>query len=521
MKRSLLIFVLILTVSAVAQDSGQQPKTIKDTAEYNAYVAASNTADPAQKCAAFDSYFSTYPNSIMKPEGYAQQLAACQAAGKGAKAVAVADLLLQIDANNINAIVVKVATLLAKPDIQGAGALSVRGLGLLPNLQKGDGETDAALQLRKNALAGIFNFAAGRAALENKDWANARKYLRAATELNPDDANNDFWLARAYLGEPKKDRSVEASINGLFFWARVVAMTAAANKQFSDGEDKVGSSFYKSFHGYANTGHVIAPGGICQFEIGPKVGTEKEKALLSKPQDIGTPCNDSIDGWEDVKLIAASNKLPPAGFTILVIPPPTNADLIKALLKKTAPEKMDVGSWIFIFGTGAQEADVKPLADDVWSKVVNKRIRFEGVVVSTEPLKDKDGNVVDLEKIIKDQQAKAAAAAKAGKAYKPEPLPDTTPQKIVMGVTLSDDGVTVNKNKEVEVSMLNPIKLPEVGVKYEMEATLRSRVENASDKVTPVTLVMNDGEPFGSSVPGPDKKTPTKPPVRRRSVAKK
>jgi hypothetical protein len=250
------------------------------------------------------------------------------------------------------------------------------------------------------------------------------------------------------------------------------------------------------------------------------VGTEKEKVMLPANQDGGKPCNDSSDGWDDVKKTAADNPLPPVGFTIKKVPPPTNVDLINAMLKKTAPEKMDVGSWIFIFGTGAQEASVKPLADEVWGKVLNKRIRFEGVVVSTEPMKDKDGNVVDLDKIIKDQQAKAAAAAKAGKAYKPEPLPDTTPQKIVMGVTLADDG-TVNKSKEVEVSMLNPIKLPEVGAMFQMEATLRSRVENANEKSNPVTLMMDDGEPFGTSKAEQEKKPAVKPPVHHSGPVKK
>jgi len=522
MKQALLIFILAFTIGAVAQDSGQ--KTIKDTAEYNTYVAASSTADPAQKCAAFDSYFTTYPNSIMKPEGYAQELAACQQANKPEKAMAVADLLLQVEPTNLNALVVKTVSLLGKPDIQGAGAFGLRGINSLAAATKGEGETDAAFQQRKTALTNIFNFAAGRAALENKDWSNARKYLRTATEINPDDANNDYWLARAYLGEPKKDRSDDSSINGLFFWARVVVKTAAANPAFSQSEDKVGLGFYKSFHGYANSGHIIAPGNICQYEIGPLVGTEKEKVVLTTNQDVGKACNDSADGWEDIKATAAANPLPPAGFTIKKVPPPTNVDLINAMVKKTAPEKMDVGTWIFIFGTGAQEPSVKPLADEVWGKVVNKRIRFEGVVVATEPLKDKEGNVVDLDKIIKEQQAKAAAAAKAGKAYKPEPLPDTTPQKIVMGVTLADDG-SVNKNKEVEVSMLNPIKLPEAGIKFQMEATLRSRVENANDKNNPVTLVMDEGEPFGTSVPAPDKKSPAHPPAHKASagtsVAKK
>ena len=92
MKRVLVTFVLALTTAAwgqgtttpqqpaqPAQPAGQQPaasgdqanvptnqKVIKDPAEYNAYIAALNTTDPAAKGAAMEAFVAQYPNSIVK-----------------------------------------------------------------------------------------------------------------------------------------------------------------------------------------------------------------------------------------------------------------------------------------------------------------------------------------------------------------------------------------------------------------------------------------------------------------------
>ena len=515
MKKFLLLFtVLALSISVCAQDNAGT-KTIQNQTEYNVYVAAINTADPGQKCAALDSYFKTYPNSIMKPEGYTLQLSACQQAGQAAKALEVAGNLISVDPNNLNALTVivfsKMSAAKTEQDVKDAGDLAIRGLSALDNIKKVDGETDVQFQQRKTILTSIFNSAAGRGCLVSKDWACARKYLRIAVEANPDDANNIYFLARAYMGQPRKERSDDASINGLFFWARVVVLTAA-NKPFSDGEDKQGLSFYKSFHGYANSGHVIAPGNICQYEIGPNVGTEKEKFVLLKNMEVSAACNDSSDGWDDVKATAAANKLPPAGFTIKKIPPPTNADLIKAMIAKTPIEKMDFGSWIFILTTAQQDPSLKEIADKVWDTINAKRWTFQGTVVEVIPQKDANGNPVDPAKLAKPKPSAAKPGAKAPKA---EPALELSAQKLLLGVTLTDDG-TVIKTAEVEVSMLEPLKAPPApGTEFQLQATMKSKTDK------PFMLIMDEGTPFGKSIPTADKKPVAKKPAAAHAKKKK
>ena len=100
MKKVLVTFVLALTAGAMtfAQQptapapNAQQPaasasnpgasqtptsqKVIKDPAEYNAYITALNTTDPAAKAAAMEAFVQQYPNSIVKIDALEQAMAA-------------------------------------------------------------------------------------------------------------------------------------------------------------------------------------------------------------------------------------------------------------------------------------------------------------------------------------------------------------------------------------------------------------------------------------------------------------
>jgi len=111
MKRVLVTLVLALTTAAWGQGSspsqqppagqqpakppsaGQQPaagesqanvptsqKVIKDPAEYNAYITALNTTDPAAKGAAMEAFVAQYPNSIVKIDALEQAMGAYQQA---------------------------------------------------------------------------------------------------------------------------------------------------------------------------------------------------------------------------------------------------------------------------------------------------------------------------------------------------------------------------------------------------------------------------------------------------------
>src|SRR5215467_7221351 len=132
MRRVLATFVLALTTAALAQGSsptqqpaapaGQQPaqqpgaaeqsgtptsqKVIKDPAEYNAYITALNTTDPAAKGAAMEAFVAQYPNSIVKVEALEQAMGAYEAAKNQQKVQQLAGSILQIEPNNVRALAI-------------------------------------------------------------------------------------------------------------------------------------------------------------------------------------------------------------------------------------------------------------------------------------------------------------------------------------------------------------------------------------------------------------------------------
>ncbi len=136
MKKVLVTFVLALTTAALAQGTSpsqqppaqqpaqppaaQQPgaadqaniptsqKVIKDPAEYNAYMTALNTTDPAAKGAAMEAFVAQYPNSIVKLDALEQARSAYQQAKNLPKVEELAKKILQIDPNNVRALAIVV-----------------------------------------------------------------------------------------------------------------------------------------------------------------------------------------------------------------------------------------------------------------------------------------------------------------------------------------------------------------------------------------------------------------------------
>ena len=71
----------------------------------------------------------------------------------------------------------------------------------------------------KRKLLIIFNGGAGVAALRNKDYARAQSYLRAAVNDDPNQVQNVYPLALAYLQSTPPN-----NVDGLFFLARVISL---------------------------------------------------------------------------------------------------------------------------------------------------------------------------------------------------------------------------------------------------------------------------------------------------------
>ena len=94
------LIACILATSAVLA----QQKTIKDPGEYNAYISALKTANPAQKAASMEAFVARYPGSVVKIDALEQAMAAYQQAGNQAAVEKSARRVLKADRGNVRAL---------------------------------------------------------------------------------------------------------------------------------------------------------------------------------------------------------------------------------------------------------------------------------------------------------------------------------------------------------------------------------------------------------------------------------
>jgi tetratricopeptide (TPR) repeat protein len=347
MKTSLAAIVLTFAGVASGQQTATQPQaqpapqpsgqsaassapTIKDPAEYNAYVSALQQQDPAAKISGMEAFLVQYPNSVMKEDALEVLMGAYQQAGKQDKVVETANRLLAANPNNVRALVLLAFNERAAQKWADAKQHAERGLQALPNMPKPDGTSDADFEKQKVQLGVVLNSVAGFSALQLKDNAGAEKYLRAAVEADPNNVENVYPLALASLTAAPED-----DVNGLFFIARAINLVKdpGGKAQIT----KFGHSKYVKYHG-------------------------------------------SEDGWNELLTLTATTTLPPSGFTIKQYVPPTPAEQAADLVKTKAPKEMSFAEWELVLSKGTPED-----ADKVWSVIKGVSLQMEGQVIKASP----------------------------------------------------------------------------------------------------------------------------------------
>ncbi|MGA7685134.1 MAG: hypothetical protein WCA58_08980, partial [Terriglobales bacterium] len=215
MKKIVLAMSLVAAVTAVAQTTPApaatapaaqaapakpaQKKEIKDPAEYNAYVGAIQQADANAKISGLEAFLTQYPNSVMKEDALELLMSAYGQAGNAPKAQETALKVLQANPCNLRGLALLAFTKRATAEQGGAGAaqslteagqFGEKGLQCVQTATKPDGTTDADFQKLKSETSGIFNGAAGMAALQAKNYDKAQQYLGAAVAADAPDASS-------------------------------------------------------------------------------------------------------------------------------------------------------------------------------------------------------------------------------------------------------------------------------------------------------------------------------------------
>jgi len=242
-----------------AQESGQI--TIQDPAEFNAYQNFTTQTDPAQQCAAGESFLQTYPQSVVKKAVLDQLIDCYQKSNQPDKVLSAASRLLQIDPNNMKAIFISVFVKKsqcgksldasgASTDPQScddAAALAQKGL----TATKPAGMADADFSKLTAGAYPVFHSAiAFDDAVSKKDFAGAIKEYTAELMLYPPDAcskpgpclADTLQLAQAYAKPgPAKDE-----VKAIWFYARAYDYAPAGYKAQIEPQLDY---WYKRYHG--------------------------------------------------------------------------------------------------------------------------------------------------------------------------------------------------------------------------------------------------------------------------------
>ena len=194
---------------APSNGSQAQRGSFTNPAEYDSYMAALNTKDPARRAQAMEVFIAWYPGSALRLDAHEQAISAWQAANQPGKADVLVARLLQVDPDNVRALANR-----------------------------------AYVGQVKEQMAGVFNGVLGFAALQAKDYDKARDYYRQAVEADPANLQDVYQYAVAQLeGSP---------VDALGFWygARSIAIARAAkNDPAAQDIDRYVRSRYSVYRG--------------------------------------------------------------------------------------------------------------------------------------------------------------------------------------------------------------------------------------------------------------------------------
>jgi tetratricopeptide (TPR) repeat protein len=409
-------------------------------AEYKPYNDAMSQTTAAAKAAAIEAYLTAFPQSCAKFDTLVVLMQTYYSVPDYPKTLDAADRVLQLDANNLPALVFEAL-------IRKGSATSTDPAANQATLDAAAGFAQRGLVAPKPAAAKdedfkkiqavgmpIFYSAIGTAALNKKDTATAidafKKELAsvpvAQTQAPGPVLQDTYYLGQAYLQSTPPDL-----LNCAFYVARFVAF---APEPYKSQYMPTAKYCYRKYHG-------------------------------------------KDDGYDAVVAAAQANLNPPDGFQASVTPAPTAADIVTSVIAST-PDlgTLAVDDKEFILQNGTPDQAAK-----VWDTVKGKSVEIPGalviastpaqiqVAISGDAVQSKTAdftfNMTPPEELV-EPKATATPAAKA--AYKKK-LADQTAMAAAtaVGQTITLDGTYDSFTpKPIMITMINgSVVLPKAAAK--------------------------------------------------------
>lgn len=335
-----LVFASVMALASIclvpaptlrAQDS----ITIKDPAEFNAYQLATTQTDPKAKASALEGFLKTYPQSVVKKTVLDSLIDSYQALQDSDNTLSAASRMLQVDPNNMKAILYSVFIKKGQcgktqdgQTCDDAAALAHKGL----MAAKSADVSDADWKTQIDAAYPIFHSTiALDDAISKKDFKGAvSEYRTDLMLLKPEQTKvppglvDVLYLAEAYTKPDAKDL-----VQAVWFYCR--AWNFAPDAAKAQIEQKI-EYYYKRYHG-------------------------------------------NLDGLDDVKTAAAATVFPPGTFVIKAAATP--AEIAHKVVTETADlNTLNLGDKEFILAAGTKDD-----ADKLWALLKDKATPVPGIVL--------------------------------------------------------------------------------------------------------------------------------------------
>jgi tetratricopeptide (TPR) repeat protein len=236
---ALCTLVLAATAAAPATPARtQQPQWTR--AEYDAYVAAQNEKNAAQRLKLLDEFAARFPNSALNPYAYELYYNTHNELRNFPKVIEYADKFVAlgdaVDARRrLQALAARSLAFQqsfsdrdpnAAEQLQKARTAAQSALKLLDQLEKPQEATPEQFVDSKKPAQAFFNHAAGFAALQLRDYRGAAESFRASLAANPNDAVTYYRLGVAYL-----QMDPPQHLDGFWAIARAIALKAPNEPQ--------------------------------------------------------------------------------------------------------------------------------------------------------------------------------------------------------------------------------------------------------------------------------------------------
>ncbi len=229
---SVILVLMLFSLGPMSDAPAQQPQPTYTRAEYDAYTAAANEQDARRRLQLLDDFVNKFPQSTLLPYVDRLYYLTYSQLQNHPKAIEYADRVLAVGnldpASRLEALVARAQAfylaysnqqLTGEAAVRRAGQAARQGLEAIEQWQRPEPMTPEQYEQQRRSLRILMNTVAGMTELHLRNYAAAVPFLRAALQLDPNDALNHYRLSLAYLQQPPPRH-----LDGFWELARAIAL---------------------------------------------------------------------------------------------------------------------------------------------------------------------------------------------------------------------------------------------------------------------------------------------------------